>query len=58
MGRKCEDNIRMDLKENGGGRWGVGWFHLVQNRGKWRVVVKRVVNIFFNKLSEGDFLTT
>jgi hypothetical protein len=42
--RKWEDGIKMDLREIGWG-WGVEWIHLVQDRDRWRAVVKAVVNL-------------
>jgi hypothetical protein len=34
-GRKCEDNIKTDLKEIG--LEGVDWIRVAQNRDRWRV---------------------
>jgi hypothetical protein len=36
-----DDNIRLDLREVG---WkGVGWIHLVQDRGQWQALVNTVM---------------
>jgi hypothetical protein len=41
--RRWVDNIRMDLVEVG---WGdVDWIGLVQDRGRWRALVKCVLNL-------------
>jgi hypothetical protein len=41
--RRCEDNIRMDLKEMG---WeGVDWIHLAQDRDQWLALVNTVMNL-------------
>jgi hypothetical protein len=42
---RCEDNIRMDLREIVFGS--VDWIHLAQDVGQWRVVVNTVMNIRF-----------
>jgi hypothetical protein len=43
-GRKCEDNIRMDLKKI---VWeGVDWMYLGENRSQWRAVVNTVINFW------------
>jgi hypothetical protein len=36
--RRCEDGIRMDVREIGLG--GVDWIRLVQDRDQWRAVVR------------------
>jgi len=42
--RRWEDNIKMDLKEVG---WrGMDWIVLAQDRHKWRIGVKEVMNIY------------
>jgi hypothetical protein len=42
--RRCDDNIRMDLREIG---WeGVDWIHLAQDRDQWRAVVYTVMNLW------------
>jgi hypothetical protein len=39
---RCEDGIKMDLKEIG---WGRGeWIHLGWDRDRWRAVVNAVMN--------------
>jgi hypothetical protein len=44
--RRWEDGIRMELREIS---WGsVGWIQLVQNMGRWRAFVNRVMNLFFS----------
>jgi hypothetical protein len=42
--RRWEDGIKMDLGENGCG--GVEWFHLAQDRDRWRAVVNAVMNLW------------
>jgi hypothetical protein len=43
-GRRCEGNIKMDLKEI---VWeGVEWICLVQDRDWWRALVNTVTNLF------------
>jgi hypothetical protein len=41
--RKWVDNIKMDVAEIGSG--GVDWIALVQDRDKWRALVKAVMNL-------------
>jgi hypothetical protein len=41
--RRLEDGIRMHLNETGW--WGVEWFHLTQDRGRWRAFVNSVLNL-------------
>jgi len=38
--RRCEDNIKMDLQEVGGGRG--DWMELAQDRDRWRALVGTV----------------
>jgi hypothetical protein len=41
--RRWKDNIKMDLKQIG---WrGMNWIDLAQDRGKWRALVKTVMNL-------------
>jgi hypothetical protein len=42
--RRCEDNIRMDLREIW---WGgdVDWMHLTQDRYQWRGLLNTVMNL-------------
>jgi hypothetical protein len=41
--RRCEDNIKIDLKEIG---WGsMDWIDLAQNRNQWRALVNTVMNL-------------
>ena len=39
---RWENNIKMDLREVGGG---TDWIYLVQNRKSWRAVVTAVMNL-------------
>jgi hypothetical protein len=41
--RRCEDNIKMDLREVGCG--GVDWIDLAQDRDRWRALVYTVMNL-------------
>jgi hypothetical protein len=41
--RRWEDNIKMDLREVGWG--GMDWINLAQDRDRWRVLVKAVMNL-------------
>jgi hypothetical protein len=43
--RRWEDGIKMDLEETGWGGGGVEWFHLAQDRDRWRAVVNAVMNL-------------
>jgi hypothetical protein len=38
--RRCEDNIKMDVEEVGGGRG--DWMELAQDRDRWRALVSTV----------------
>jgi hypothetical protein len=41
--RRCEDGIRMDLREIG---WGsVEWIQLAQDRDRWQAFVNTVMNL-------------
>jgi hypothetical protein len=44
-GRRCEDNIRVDIVEI----WweSVDWMHLDQDRDQWQAVVNTVMNLIF-----------
>ena len=42
LGRKWEDNIKMDLQEVGCG--GMDWVELAQDKERWRVLVNAVMN--------------
>jgi hypothetical protein len=42
--RRCEDGIRMDLREIG--LEGVDWILLAQDRDRWRAVVSAVMNLW------------
>jgi hypothetical protein len=40
--RRCEDNIKVNLREVG---WGnIDWINLAQGRDRWRAVVNSVMN--------------
>jgi hypothetical protein len=41
--RRCEDNIRMGLREIGWG--GMDWIDLAQDRDQWRALVNTVMNL-------------
>jgi hypothetical protein len=41
--RRWEDNIKMDLQEEGWG--GMDWIDMAQNRDRWRAVVSAVMNL-------------
>jgi hypothetical protein len=45
---RLEDNIKMDLKEVGGGCG--DWMELAQDRDRWRVLVSTVRNLRFPKM--------
>ena len=49
---RWEDNIKMDLWEEGGG--GGDWMELAQDRDRWRALVGTVRNFGFQKC--GEFL--
>jgi hypothetical protein len=40
--RRCENNIRMDLREVGCG--GTDWIKLAQDRDRWRALINAVMN--------------
>ena len=46
--RRWEDNIKMDLREVGGGLWGLD--ELVQDRDRWRALVSTVMNLRVPKM--------
>lgn len=41
--RKCDDNIKTDLREIV--LEGVDWIHVAEDRGRWRDLVKTVMNL-------------
>ena len=41
-GRRCENNIKMDLREVGGGG---DWMEMAQDRDRWLALVNTVMNI-------------
>jgi hypothetical protein len=41
--RRCEDNIKMDVQEVGGGRG--DWIELAQDTDSWRELVSTVKNL-------------
>ena len=45
---RCEDNIKMDLQEVGGGC--EDWMELVQDRDRWRALVSKVMNLLVPKM--------
>jgi len=51
--RRWEDNIKMNLREVGGG----DWMELVQDRDRWQALVNTVMN-FRVPESAGNFLTS
>jgi len=46
--RRCEDNIKMDLQEVGGGCG--DWMELAQDRYRWRALVSTVMNLRVTKM--------
>jgi hypothetical protein len=46
--RRCDDNIKMDLQEVGGGCG--DWMELAQNRDRWRALVGTVKNLRVPKM--------
>jgi len=52
--RIWEDNIKMDLREVGGGG---DWTELAQDRDRWRALVNTVMNLRVPQ-SAGNFLTS
>jgi len=46
--RRWEDNIKMDLQEEGGGC--EGWMELAQDRARWRALVSTAMNLRVPKM--------
>ena len=46
--RRCEDNIKMDLQEVGGGCG--EWMELAQDRDRWWALVSKVMNLRVPKI--------
>ena len=46
--RRCEDNIKKDLQEVGGGC--EDWMELAQDRDRWRALVSTVMNLRVSKM--------
>ena len=53
--RRWEDNIKIDLQKVGWG--GMVWIDLAEDRGRWRALVKAVMNPRF-PYNAGNFLTS
>ena len=51
--RRWEDNVTMDLQEEGGGG---DWMELAQDRDRWRALVNTVMNLRVPS-NAGNFLT-
>ena len=55
--RRCEDSIRMVLKEVGSGC--MDWTNMAQNIDKWRALVNAIMNFRVQKKKKtGNFLTS
>ena len=52
---RWEDNVKMDLREVGGGC--EDWMELAQDRDRWRALVSTVMNLQGSK-NAGNFLTS
>ena len=50
---RWEDNIKMDLREVGGGG---DWMELIQDRDRWRALVNTVMNLWVPYIKCGEFL--
>jgi hypothetical protein len=54
--RRCEDNIKMDFQEVGGGRG--DWMALAQDRDRWRALVSMERTFGFHKMRSIFWLAT
>jgi hypothetical protein len=50
--RRCEDNIKMNLREVG---WGMDWIDMAPDRDRWWALVNTVINLWVSLICE-EFL--